>query len=73
MDNNLNILYNVDYFTILDIKIENDNLIKVYFNQDIDNSNFCIITCEGKEITYQLYNILWEQLRFNSDEMLFIN
>jgi hypothetical protein len=73
MDNNLNILFNVDYFTILDIKIENDNLIKVYFNQDIDNSNFCIITCEGKVITYQLYNILWEQLRFNSDEMLFIN
>ena len=73
MDNNLNILFNVDYFTILDIKIENDNLIKVFFNQVIDNSNSTIITCEGKVITYQLYNILLEQLKSNSDEILFIN
>ena len=73
MDNNLNIFFNVDYFTILDIKIENDNIIKVFFNQVVDNSNSCTITCENKLITNQFYNILLEQLKFNSDEILFIN
>ena len=73
MNSNLQILNNIDYFVIKDIKVEKDNIIKVNYNQDIDKLNYSTINCENINIRNKLFNILKEQTNLYSDEILFIN
>ena len=73
MNSNLQILSNIDYFVIKDIKVEKDNIIKVNYNQDIDKLNYSTINCENINIRNKLFNILKEQTNLYSDEILFIN
>ncbi len=71
MDHNLNIIKNIDYFTVKDVRIENKNIIQVNFNQKIDNSLSCPIKCE-ENIIQKIFIVLKEQIKINSDEILFI-
>ena len=71
MDHNLNIIKNIDYFTVKDVRIDNKNTIQVNFNQKIDNSLSCPIKCE-ENIIQKIFIVLKEQIKINSDEILFI-
>ena len=71
MDPNLNIIKNIDYFTVKDVRIDNKNTIQVNFNQKIDNSLSCPIKCE-ENIIQKIFIVLKEQIKINSDEILFI-
>ena len=73
MDYKLNIFKTIDYFTIKDIQIESSKIIKVIFNQIIEKSHSCTITCENENITGKLFSALKEQTKLYSDELLFIN
>ena len=72
MDFDLKIINTIDYFVILLINLEKDE-IEILFNQIIDGSDLYIISNEGKEKTDNIYNILIQQQKSNADEILFIN
>ena len=72
MDFDLKIINTIDYFVILLINREKDE-IEILFNQIIDGSDLYIISNEGKEKTDNIYNILIQQQKSNADEILFIN
>ena len=73
MDNKLHLYKSIDYFTIKDIQIESSTIIKVIFNQIIEKSHSCTITCENEYITGKLFSALKEQTKLYSDEIFFIN
>ena len=66
------LMWNVDYFSIKDIKVIN-NIVKVFYNYKIDNYDFCSFKCESDKIAKEVAESLNEETLKNKENILDIS
>ena len=64
-----NIIWNVDYFSIKNA-IANNNIVKVYYNQKIDDFDCCTFKCETDQVAKEVAQSLNEEAIKNKDNIL---
>ena len=63
------LLWNIDYFSIKNVEADK-NVVKVTYNQVIDNNTYCNIKCENEDIAKSVAKCLNEELINNTENIL---
>ena len=64
-----NLMWNVDYFSIKNA-IANNNTVKVFYNQKIDDFDSCTFKCESDKVAKEVAESLNEESIKNKDNIL---